>query len=50
MWLVARSVLEPRGEWEPLQERSREIFQAANEDPSAFRVTSRYVVLTATRK
>jgi SAM-dependent methyltransferase len=49
MWVLARSVLEPRGEWSALQERSRESFRAANEDPAAFRVTSRYVVMTATR-
>lgn len=49
MWVLARSVLEPRGEWESLRKRSRETFRAANEDPAAFRVTSRYVVVTATR-
>jgi SAM-dependent methyltransferase len=49
MWVLARSVLGPRGEWEPLQQQARETFRAANEDPSGFRVTSRYVVLTATR-
>lgn len=47
MWVLARSVLEPRGEWEALQARSRETFRAANEDPAAFRITSRYVVVTA---
>lgn len=50
MWVLARSVLEPRGEWAALQELSRERFRAANEDPAAFRVTSRYVVVTATRR
>jgi SAM-dependent methyltransferase len=49
MWVLARSVLEPRGEWEPLQSRARETFRAANEDRSGFRSTSRYVVITATR-
>jgi SAM-dependent methyltransferase len=49
MWVLAKSVLGPRGEWEPLRQRARETFRAANEDPSGFRVTSRYVVVTATR-
>ena len=49
MWVLARSVLEPRGEWSALQELSRETFRTANEDPAGFRVTSRYVVVTATR-
>jgi SAM-dependent methyltransferase len=49
MWVLARSILEPRGEWEELRERSRASFRSANEDPAAFRVTSRYVVVTATR-
>ena len=49
MWVLARSVLEPRDEWEPLQQQARETFRAANEDPCGFRVTSRYVVMTAMR-
>lgn len=32
-----------------LERRSLEIFEAANEDPDAFQVTSRYVIVTASR-
>lgn len=49
MALAARAVLEPRGEYVPLSERMLAIFEDANEDPTAFRVTSRYVVATAVR-
>jgi SAM-dependent methyltransferase len=48
-WVTARAVLEPRGEAEALRRRSLEILEAANEDPGGFRVTSRYVVVTARR-
>jgi hypothetical protein len=34
---------------EDMTRRSLEIFEAANEDPAAFQVTSRYVIATATR-
>jgi SAM-dependent methyltransferase len=47
--LAGRTVLEPRGEGEALAERMLEVLEAANEDPSGFRVTSRYVVATARR-
>jgi hypothetical protein len=47
--LAARAVLEPRGEYVRLTERLLAIYEDANEDPSAFRVTSRYVVATARR-
>lgn len=47
--VAARAVLEPRGAAEPLRERMLSIYQAANEDPDGFRVTSRYVVATARR-
>jgi hypothetical protein len=43
-------VLGPRGEDEALRERMLAIYEAANEDPDAFRVTSRYVVATARRR
>jgi hypothetical protein len=33
-----------------VSERSLAIFEAANEDPNAFKVTSRYVVATAQRR
>lgn len=45
-----RAVLEPRGEAEALRERMLSIYEAANEDPDGFRVTSRYVVATARRR
>ena len=49
LWVEARAVLEPLGGWRALCEDVRDIYTEANEDPSAFRVTSRYVVVTATR-
>lgn len=48
--VAARAVLEPRGEADALRERMIAIYEAANEDPDAFRVTSRYVVATARRR
>jgi len=48
--IAARAVLEPRGEDGPLVARMLAIYEAGNEDPAAFRVTSRYVVVTATRR
>lgn len=47
--VAGRAVLEPRGEAEALRARMLAILTAANEDPAAFRVTSRYVVATARR-
>jgi SAM-dependent methyltransferase len=47
--LAGRAVLEPRGEAEALRDRMLSVYQAANEDPDRFRVTSRYVVATARR-
>jgi hypothetical protein len=34
---------------EALRERALEILEAGNEDPEGFRITTRYVVATATR-
>jgi SAM-dependent methyltransferase len=48
-WISARAVLEPRGVMKALRERVLGIFEDANESPSAFRVTSDYVVVTASR-
>jgi hypothetical protein len=45
--MAGRAVLERRGELEPLRERALAILEDGNEDPSAFRVTSRYVVAAA---
>jgi SAM-dependent methyltransferase len=46
--VAARGLLEPR-EADALQERMLAIYEAENEDPDAFAVTSRYVVATARR-
>jgi len=47
--VAGRAVLAPRGEAEALRDRMLSIYEAANEDPDSFRVTSRYVVATARR-
>lgn len=49
MIVSGHAILEPRGEAQAVLDRTLEIFEAANEDPAAFRVTSRYVVATARR-
>jgi len=48
--MAARAVLEPRGGDAALAARMLAIYEAGNEDPDAFRATSRYVVVTATRR
>lgn len=48
--VAGQAVLGPRGESEPLRERMIAIYEAANEDPDAFRVTSRYIVASAHRQ
>ena len=47
--IAGRKVLESGGEAESALERGLAILEAANEDPDAFCVTSRYVVATARR-
>jgi SAM-dependent methyltransferase len=47
--VAARAVLEPLGEAGAVHQRMLEIYEAANEDPAAFRITSRYVIATARR-
>jgi SAM-dependent methyltransferase len=47
LWAAARAVLEPRGEVQAVLDRELQILEAANEEPGAFRLTSRYVVATA---
>jgi len=47
--VAGQAVLGPRGEKVAVRERMIGILAAANEDPGAFRVTSRYVVATARR-
>jgi SAM-dependent methyltransferase len=47
--VAGQAVLQPRGESDELFERMLEVLDRANEDPDAFRVTSRYVIATAQR-
>jgi SAM-dependent methyltransferase len=47
--VAGRAVLESRGETAALRDRMLSIYEAANEDPDGFRVTSRYTVATARR-
>jgi SAM-dependent methyltransferase len=42
--IAARPVLEKAGRAEEIREGMRRIYEEANEDPDAFRITSRYVV------
>jgi SAM-dependent methyltransferase len=49
MWVEARPVLERSGTWQAVGDDVAALFMAANEDPLAFRVSSPYVVVTATR-
>ncbi len=48
LWCAARQALGPRGELESVCARALEILTAGNERPDGFRVTSRYVIATAT--
>ncbi len=50
LWVAGRAALEPRGEMEALRDQALHIFEAANEEPDGFRVTSRYVVTALHRK
>jgi len=47
--VAGSAVLQPRGEGAAVRERMIAIYERANEDPAAFRVTSRYVVMVARR-
>ena len=47
--VAARAVLEPAGRWEDLAGRAIEMLEAANEDPTAFRTTSGYLIATIDR-
>lgn len=49
MSVAGQALLESRGGAQALIERAVGILEAANEDPSSFKVTSRYVVATALR-
>jgi SAM-dependent methyltransferase len=48
MWVAVREKLEPE-QAEQLRDRGLVIYQEANEDPSGFRLTSRYAVVQLTR-
>lgn len=48
-WIAARAVLEPRGGLPAVRARILDLFAAANEEPGAFRLTSRYALATAIR-
>lgn len=50
MAVAAMEVLRQRGEAERALERLLEVLRTHNEDPKAFRTTSRYIVLLARRK
>jgi SAM-dependent methyltransferase len=49
MSVAGRALLDSHGVGEVVGERALGVLEAANEEPGAFRVTSRYVVATATR-
>jgi SAM-dependent methyltransferase len=49
MAVAGRALLERSGEGPAVRERMLAIFEAGNEDPDAFRVTSRYIVALARR-
>jgi SAM-dependent methyltransferase len=44
MWIAARELLEPRGDWSSVRERALAVLRDANEDANGFRITSPYVV------
>jgi SAM-dependent methyltransferase len=46
MALSARAVLEPAGRFDEIQRQALSILTESNEDRAAFRITSRYVILT----
>jgi SAM-dependent methyltransferase len=48
-WVAVRGGLEARGALTDLHERLLAVLEAANEDPTGFRVTSRYVVVSGRR-
>ncbi len=48
--VAAAQVLERAGRAEAVREQVIDVLEAANEDPSAFRITSRYVIATARRR
>ncbi len=49
LWVEARAILEPRGRWLKVREEVRRVFEEANEDPESFCLTSRFVLVRASR-
>ena len=47
-WVEARTVLEPLGMWKSLCQATLRVLSDANEEPSAFRISSPYVVVPST--
>jgi SAM-dependent methyltransferase len=50
LWVSGLEVLEPRGEAAAVRERVLALLVDGNEDPDGFRLTRRFVVVTATRR
>lgn len=50
LWVAGRDVLESHGKAQAVRDRALEILEAANEEPGAFRSTSRYIVAIARRQ
>ena len=50
LWVQARTVLEPLGRWQAVCDDTLRLFTDANEEPGAFRVSSRYVVAHMRRR
>ncbi|MEP7024447.1 MAG: class I SAM-dependent methyltransferase [Actinomycetota bacterium] len=48
-WVEARELLEPAGRWDQARADLTQLYTEANEDPAAFRITSRYLVAVATK-
>jgi len=49
LWVEAHAVLEPLGTWQTVCEATMRVLSDANEEPSSFRISSRYVVAGASR-
>ncbi len=49
LWVEARAILEPLGRWAKVREEVRRVFEEANEDPESFCLTSRFVMVRASR-
>jgi SAM-dependent methyltransferase len=49
-WVLAAAALREHGGWEDARAAVLQIFERANEDPAAFRVTSRYLLVTLSRE